>query len=188
MSFESFVEVYGYWALLLGTFLEGETILIIGGFLAHRGYLSLPWVIFAAFVGSLCGDQLYFLLGRKRGQSLLQKRPWWRANLGRVHMFMSRNQTLLILSFRFFYGLRTIIPFALGMSNVRTERFFLMNAVGALVWAVVVGTAGYLFGATLEALLRYVDHIERQVILSIAATGILVWAFHTFRKRRHLGR
>ena len=35
MSFESFVEAYGYWALLFGTFLEGETILIIGGFLAR---------------------------------------------------------------------------------------------------------------------------------------------------------
>jgi membrane protein DedA with SNARE-associated domain len=185
MSFESFVEAYGYWALVFGTFLEGETILIIGGFLAHRGYLSLPWVVLAAFVGSLCGDQVYFLMGRKKGHSLLQKRPWWQANLGRVSKFMSRNQTLLILGFRFFYGLRTIIPFVLGISPVRTARFVLLNSVGALVWAVVVGTAGYLFGTTLEALMGRVDLFERQVIMTIAATGIVIWAFHTFRKRRN---
>jgi membrane protein DedA with SNARE-associated domain len=186
MSFEPFVEAYGYWALLFGTLLEGETVLIIGGFLAHQGYLSLPLVVLAAFVGSLCGDQLYFLMGRKKGQTLLQKRPSWQANVGRVRKFMSRNETLLILGFRFFYGLRTIIPFALGMSSVRTGRFVLFNALGAMVWATVVGMAGYLFGVTIEALIGYVHHIERQVILAIATTGILVWAFHTFWKRKHL--
>ena len=185
MSFESFVEVYGYWALLVGTFLEGETILIIGGVLAHRGYLSLPWVIVFAFFGSLCGDQLYFLLGRKRGQAFLQKRPWWQHNLGTVQKFMSRNETLLILGFRFFYGLRTVIPFALGMSRVRMRRFVLLNTVGALVWALIVGTAGYLFGATIEAMMGSVDHIERQLVLVIATVGILFWVFHLSRKGRY---
>jgi len=60
MTLESIVDTYGYVAVLLGTFLEGETILVLGGFAAHRGYLALPWVIVAAFFGSLCGDQLFF--------------------------------------------------------------------------------------------------------------------------------
>jgi hypothetical protein len=105
MSFESFVETYGYWALLFGTLVEGETILIIGGFLAHRGYLYLPWVVLAAFVGSLCGDQLYFLLGRKRGRALLQKRPWWQANIARVDKFMSRMHALFAAGAVFAVGL-----------------------------------------------------------------------------------
>ena len=49
MTLESIVDTYGYLAVLLGTFLEGETILVLGGFAAHRGYLALPWVIVAAF-------------------------------------------------------------------------------------------------------------------------------------------
>ena len=65
MTLESIVDTYGYLAVLLGTFLEDETILVLGGFAAHRGYLALPWVIVAAFLGSLCGDQLFFFLGRK---------------------------------------------------------------------------------------------------------------------------
>jgi membrane protein DedA with SNARE-associated domain len=50
--------------ILVGAFLEGETLLVIAGFLAHRGYLGLPFVIAAAFAGTLAGDQLYFHIGR----------------------------------------------------------------------------------------------------------------------------
>jgi len=35
MNLESIIEAYGYAAILVGTFLEGETILILGGFVAH---------------------------------------------------------------------------------------------------------------------------------------------------------
>ena len=75
MTLESLVDAYGYVAVLVGTFLEGETILILGGFAAHRGYMALPWVILAAFIGSLCGDQLFFFLGRWHSQAILSKRP-----------------------------------------------------------------------------------------------------------------
>jgi membrane protein DedA with SNARE-associated domain len=42
MTLEPFVEAYGYLAVLAGTFVEGETILVLGGFAASRGYLGLP--------------------------------------------------------------------------------------------------------------------------------------------------
>lgn len=49
MNLEEVVTHYGYIGILIGTFLEGETILIIAGFLAHRGYLELPFVIVRIF-------------------------------------------------------------------------------------------------------------------------------------------
>ena len=61
MDLQSIIENYGYAAILIGTFLEGETILVLAGLAAHQGYLVLSWVILAAFVGSLCGDQLFFI-------------------------------------------------------------------------------------------------------------------------------
>ena len=61
MDLQSIIENYGYAAIFIGTFLEGETILILAGLAAHQGYLVLTWVILAAFLGSLCGDQLFFI-------------------------------------------------------------------------------------------------------------------------------
>jgi membrane protein DedA with SNARE-associated domain len=61
MDLQSIIENYGYAAILIGTFLEGETILVLAGLAAHQGYLALTWVILAAFLGSLSGDQLFFI-------------------------------------------------------------------------------------------------------------------------------
>ncbi len=60
MTLQSLIETYGYLTILLETFLEGETILVLGGFAAHRGYMHLPWVIGAAFVDSLCGGFSFY--------------------------------------------------------------------------------------------------------------------------------
>ena len=143
---ESFIQTYGYWAILIGTFLEGETILILAGLAAHRGYLDLNGVILASFVGSLCGDQFFFYLGRRHSEFLLRRRPTWQSKLQRADRLIDRFKTPLILSFRFLYGLRTVMPFAIGLSSVPVLRFVLLNAVGAAVWAAAVGGSGYLFG------------------------------------------
>lgn len=54
------IEHFGYLAILVGTLLEGETFLILGGFAAHRGYLDLSLVILSAFLGTVLGDQLFY--------------------------------------------------------------------------------------------------------------------------------
>jgi hypothetical protein len=77
IDLQSIIENYGYVALLVGTFLEGETILVLAGLAAHQGYLVLTWVILAAFLGSLCSDQL-FLFGRKHSQAVLSRCPAWK--------------------------------------------------------------------------------------------------------------
>ena len=71
MSLAEMVSTYGYAAIAIGTFLEGETVLILGGFAAYRGYLELPWVLVSAFIGTLLGDQLYFYIGRTKGHRFL---------------------------------------------------------------------------------------------------------------------
>lgn len=75
MDFHQLIIDYGYLALFIGTFLEGETILVIAGFLAHSGYLELHWVILSAFLGTFAGDQTFFYLGRFKGIAFLEKRP-----------------------------------------------------------------------------------------------------------------
>lgn len=172
---QSFIEQYGYVAVLLGTFLEGETILILGGLAAHMGYLDLRWVIMAAFLGTLLGDQLYFFLGRRHGQDWLNKRPHWQKRSKRVLKLMERHQTLLILGFRFLYGLRTITPFVIGMSHVSIRRFILLNIIGALIWAVVIGVSGYLFGNAFELVIGKVKHYEVEMFVIITFVGITAY-------------
>ena len=182
---EHWITSYGYFAVAVGTFLEGETIVVLAGFAAHRGYLGLPQVVAAAFAGTLAGDQLLFHLGRGRSEAVLRRRPSWRQPVERVRRLLERHQLLVVLGFRFLYGLRTATPFAIGLSGFPRARFLVLNAVGAAVWATAVGTLGYLFGHTLETLLGEVKRYEVVVLLVVAGGGGVIWAAHCLRGRRH---
>lgn len=185
MSLELLVRTYGYWALLVGTFLEGETILMIGGILAHLGYLKLPAVMLVAFVGSFSGDQFYFVIGRLKSQDLLVKHPRWRYRVNRVHQLIERYRDLIMLGFRFVYGMRIMTPFVLAMDKrIKTSRFILLNAIGAVIWSVVISAGGYLFGYALEIVIRDIKRYELEVIFIISVIGIVLWIIHKYRENR----
>jgi len=97
---------------------------------------------------------------------------------------MNRFQTPMILSFRFLYGLRTVAPFVIGMSPVSVKKFILLNAAGALVWAVAVASGGYFFGHALEVLIGKVKSYEMYIMGSVAIFGLMIWIFHFYRRRR----
>src|SRR5215472_18090019 len=105
---DELVSQYGYLAVFIGTFFEGETILVLGALAAHRGYLDLPFVVLCGFSGSLIGDQLWFYLARRYGKRFLERRPSWRHRTDRALALLDKYDTLFILSFRFLYGLRTV--------------------------------------------------------------------------------
>jgi membrane protein DedA with SNARE-associated domain len=183
MTLETFLETYGYIAVLVGTFIEGETILVLGGFAAHLGYLKLPWVVAAAFAGTLSGDQLYFYLGRKHRDKITALFPTWSGRIEKAQRILERYGNTLMLTFRFLYGLRTITPFAIGMTEISAVRFFFFNVLSAFIWSIAVGSGGYLFGRTLEYFLVDARHYEIEIMAIILLAGLLVWAFYFYRQR-----
>jgi membrane protein DedA with SNARE-associated domain len=187
MTLDYLVSHYGYVALFVGVFLEGETILILAGIAAHIGDLSLTWVILIAFAGSLAGDQSYFFLGRIKGKAFLRKRPGWEGKVERVWALFAHYRTLLILGFRFMYGLRSVTPFAFGLSGISGIRFFLLNAIGTALWSAAVAFVGYLFGAVARAVLVDVKKYEDWLIAGVLCAGALIWIIyflHSRAKRR----
>lgn len=177
MTIEEFISAYGYLAVAVGTFFEGETVLVIGGFAAYRGYLELPWVIVAAFIGTWLADQFYFHIGQAGGQRLLDKRPAWKAKSRRVFYLLERYEVWFIIGYRVMYGLRTVTPVIMGASNISALRFLLLDAVGVALWAGVVGTLGYLFGSTLEVIIRDARQYEWVVLVVLVLLGIAFWLY-----------
>jgi membrane protein DedA with SNARE-associated domain len=183
MTLASLIQEYGYAAVFAGTFIEGETVLIMAGFAAHRGYLVLPWVMATATLGSFLGDQLFFFLGRRYGTRLLQRFSILEARARRMRALLDRYHLPVILGVRFLYGLRTVGPMVIGMSHVPWPRFFLLNLLGAISWAIAVTSAGYLFGEALSLLMTNVRHYEAALLGVIALLGIAFWLMYRWRQR-----
>jgi membrane protein DedA with SNARE-associated domain len=175
VSLSEFIETYGYWAVLGGTLLEGESVLLLAGFAAYSGLLELHTVIGVAVVGSFLGDQLWFLLGRTHGAKLLARFPKYAEPAARAEALLRKYHTPIILAVRFLYGLRIVLPFTIGMSRIPTLRFQLLNFAGAVMWASSGAVAGYLFGNAIEAVLGDIHRYEKFVLAFIAIAGLAYW-------------
>jgi membrane protein DedA with SNARE-associated domain len=181
---EQLIATYGYPVIFAGTFFEGETVVLIAGYLANRGYLALEWVILAAFLGSWFGDTVYFFIGRRWGNKLLDRWPTWRQPADRALDMLHRYHAVFILSFRFLYGLRTVSPFVIGMSKVPTARFIVLNMVASAIWATAFSSGGYLLGTVLQTMIGKVKHYEGYVLGALVAAGLIAWLVHMQVMRR----
>ena len=180
-----YIQAYGYWAMLVGGFLQGEIVLILGGFVAHRGYLKLPLVILVGLAGCLTADLFYFCLGRLKGRDLLAKHPSWHPKVIRVQKLFEVYDSLFIIGFRFLYGIRAISLIVLGTSQVKTAKFLFLNTLSAAVYTALLGISGYVFGIALAVLFRNFQRYEAWAIMAIAFLGTALWLLHRrFRKGR----
>jgi membrane protein DedA with SNARE-associated domain len=184
MELQQLIADYGYLAILIGTFLEGETIVILSGVAAQLGYLDPLLVILSAFSGSFSGDQFYFFLGRRYGQRIINRRLSWQEGAEKVYRILQRHQDFLILTFRFYYGVRNVTPFALGASPVSWLRFLVLNAIGAIVWATTFCYAGYFFGGAITHSLDNFKQYELHFWAILVAIGLAIWLATLIRRRR----
>lgn len=179
---EYLIATYGYFVIAAGTFLEGETVLIVGAFLAHQHYLNLKLVMAAAFAGSFIGDQLYFFIGRSRTRLAANRLTGLQDRIKKFQVLLKKYDTVIILFFRFIYGLRTVAPFAIGMSDVPVLKFFILNLISAVLWSVCVGLLGYYFGHAVEIAIGEIKKIEILILMIIVLLMIIIVVKKIIRK------
>ncbi|MBD8554510.1 DedA family protein [Rhizobium sp. CFBP 8762] len=184
MAIETLIAQYGLFAILLGAAVEGETVVFIGGVLAHRGLLSFTGVAIAASIGSFVADQIFFLIGRYARGSARVQAAMARPIFVRVTGLLEQYPTAFILAFRFIYGMRTISPIAIGVSQVPTGKFVVLNAVAAAIWGPLIAGVGYVFGTTIQRIMSQLPidpHAAIFVIVVLIIAGFV--AFHVAYRR-----
>lgn len=181
MNLSALLAHYGYAFVFVGALAEGESVLLLAGFAAHRGWLHLPEVIALAFIAATLGDQLCFYLGRRHGPQLLERWPSLARRVERLKPMLARHPTAAILSVRFLYGLRTAGPIALGALGISRWRFALLNLLSAAVWAVGFSLLGWQFGQAMQWLMKDLRSMEEGLLVAllVAALGWALW-----RRRR----
>jgi len=184
MDVATLISQYGYAVVFLGTLFEGETVLLLAGYAAHRGYLDFAVLTSVAGVGALTGDQLFFWLGRRHGTVLLRRSPALRGKVQYALDLIQKHPAGIILTIRFMWGLRIALPVAVGLSDVTYRRFFWLNLVSAALWAPLVGGAGYFFGALLSRHLTTLHRIEHWVMLGLAFAVLALRGYFSSRRIR----
>lgn len=187
-SLWQFVTQYGYWAVVLGGLVEGETLLMLAGFAARLGYLDLPAVMaLGAFMGA-ASDILLFSLGRWRGVQVLGRWPQVLAYRERFNRLVARWGILVVILMRFMYGMRWAGPVLLGMSNMPWRRFVLFNLIGAALWGYLAAGAGWMFGYAAQALLEDAHEVQGWLLGGLLLLVLTAAGWRGWRMRRRLAR
>lgn len=173
-----YLTTHGYWVLFIWTFLEGEAGLILAGFLAFQGYLTVPGVILTAWVGAFFGDQFYFYLGRWKGALLLKISHRLARKFHKGLKLIERYGSIVAFTSRYTYGFRILLPIILGMTSFPGRRFLWLNTLSALSWAIIFTLAGYLFGQSAALFVDDLSRYEHYLLLVLATLIFLAWISH----------
>ncbi|HTY15804.1 MAG TPA: VTT domain-containing protein [Methanoregulaceae archaeon] len=135
--------------VIITPFLPGDSLLFVSGMIAAEGSLDIQllWVVF--ITAAICGGVLNYWTGRHLGlRVLLQHFPSIvrKEHVTRAYEYLARYGGKTIFFARFIPLLRTFTPFLAGVVAMDYRRFTLYNILSALIWAILMTSAGYLLG------------------------------------------
>lgn len=184
----SLLERYGYLIVFLGVTLEGvgvplpgETVLITGGALAHRGSLSLWETIVMGSLGAVIGGQAGYLAGRFGGRPFVLR--WGRyvfitpERLGRTERFFEQHGGRAVFLARFITGLRVFGALVAGMSRMSWSKYTLYSVLGGVIWAAAAVELGYFLWASIGLVEHWIGRISLLLAATVVLVVILRWSY-----------
>ncbi len=171
---------FGLFAVLalcgMGLPVPEDVALLAGGYLAHRGIIQYPMTLAVSLFGVVAGDNSLYFLGRRFGTGLVAYlgvgRPNSRRQIARLRGFMERHGHMAIFYARFLAGVRALVYLTAGSLGVKPTRFFIYDALGALISVPIVVSLGYVFGAQIGRIISYIGGFEH--LIWVIALGTLI--------------
>ncbi len=178
---EQFIHQNGYLLVFVTVAFSGEFGLFTGVALARSGSVSLWGVIILGTLASFVGNSIYFYAGKFIWHKWAFLRRKLSDRVEKTATPIRRFGSSLMLVARFFYGVRNVVPIALGVYNVRGLPFMVYNLTGAFIWAWVFTEGGNLLsGHLISAFAGF----RVGLLWGIVASLILLLLYFAVRKGR----
>jgi membrane-associated protein len=165
-----FAIIFCETGLVVLFFFPGDTLLFIAGALCAVGEMNLALLMFLLITAAVTGNTLNYWIGETIGQKVFTHDYRWlnKDALRRTHEFFEKHGGKTIVLARFVPVVRTFAPFVAGVSDMTHARFQLYNITGAVLWVVLLTTAGYFFGNI--PLVR--DHLTEIVMVGVGVAVV----------------
>jgi membrane protein DedA with SNARE-associated domain len=168
-----FICQNGYFSVFLAVAFGGEFGLFAGVALAKTGAVSLAGIVVLGTAASFTANTIYYYAGKLLWNKWHFLRARFGEKVGRTSGVVRRFGPRMMLIIRFFYGIRDIVPIALGIYEVRGSVFALYNLIGAFVWAFVFTMLGHIFsGLFLTAVRSFHEGLLWGVAAVMAAFAV----------------
>lgn len=176
-------------SFLVGLVVPGNAVVLLGGMYAGLGDLNISLVILFAFVGSLAGDNLGYLLGRKVGRPLVERHGDFMRLKERVlyvEKYFQKHGGATVLVARFVTFLGALACPVAGMSRMGYKRFFQFELIGSVIWSAGFGLLGYFFGRGYDTIMKVFNYIGNTLLILILAAALAAYLVLRVREHRQL--
>jgi membrane protein DedA with SNARE-associated domain len=178
--------VFGEAAVFLGFVFPGETAVLLAGFVASTGRLSVVLLAVVVVVAAIVGDSVGYEVGKRYGPWLMRTRLFRRheRRVESARAFLDGRGASAIFVGRFTAFLRAVTPGLAGLSGMRYRRFLAYNAAGGVVWGIGCVVAGYLAGSSYQRVAHYLGQGGAVAAGVLVVVAVVVWRITRQRRNR----
>ncbi|TCP55531.1 membrane protein DedA with SNARE-associated domain [Tumebacillus sp. BK434] len=189
------LDQYGYWGLfgllvlgIVGLPLPDEALLTFAGYQISQGRMHFAGALAAAFLGSVVGITLSFLLGRLLGKEVVARFGRFlhltEERLLRVEHYMERYGGLALFFGYFVPGLRHLTALSAGFGQMKFRIFAPFAYLGALFWTVTFLLLGHLFSNQLHHLEKVLYPYRFWILAVVVVSFVTPLVWRTISRRR----
>ena len=174
---EEFIRDWGYIALFLYSFGGGFVGLAIASVLSYSGDLNIYVCILIAAISNFIGGQFLFFLARKNKNYAKDMIKKYGRKIALAHLLMKKYGSFVIFVQKYIYGIKTLVPLAMGITKYSALKFTIFNAMAAILWACVIGYASFTAG---EFILNLSEDFKYVGLFTVVVIFLLIT--YTFKK------
>ncbi|MCX4747578.1 VTT domain-containing protein [Kitasatospora sp. NBC_01287] len=192
--------IFAETGLLIGFFLPGDSLLILGGVAASSAaakafgpgvQMPIAVLLIGAPICAIAGAQLGHLLGAKVGGRLFDKpesRIFKREYVQKAEEYFQKfGPEKAVVMARFIPIVRTFLNPVAGTLEMPARKFFVWNAIGGVLWTEAMLSIGYFFGDSMAPVIDKYLIPAMALIILLSISPILVEVVRDRKKRKAAG-
>ena len=198
---QSFVQSYGYFALIVLSIVESACVPLPSevtfGFagalcttaITGHAQFSLWAVILVGTAGSLIGSIIAYEVGRTAGRTIVERWGKWilltHKDLDAAERWFAKYGSISVLIGRVLPVVRGVISVPAGIAEMARVRFIVLTVIGSAVWVSLLASLGYAAGSNWQHVSKDFHAVQTPTIIVIVL--LLIFGFwHRIRTvRRH---
>jgi membrane protein DedA with SNARE-associated domain len=171
------LSTYGYIALFLYSLGGGFFGLVAAGALSYLGKMDIAVSIIVASFANYLGDMFLFYMARYNKKEALVYFKKHRRKLALSQLLIKKYGDFVIFIQKFIYGVKTLVPIAMGFSKYSFLKFGILNAPASLLFASFFGLLSYKGGEHIVKLFSLIKDNPLILPLVLFTLLSLLWLY-----------
>ncbi|WP_367695314.1 DedA family protein, partial [Helicobacter pylori] len=178
---------WGYLILFLYSLGGGYVGIVIASILSATTHaLDIKITILVAFLGNMVGSGALVIFARYQKREFLKYFHKHRRKLALASLWVKRYAFLMIFVNKYLYGIKSVVPLAIGFSKYPLKRFLWLNVFSSFLWALIVGSVSFQASDWVKTLYERLSHYTSFFVISFVLIALLIW-FLLKRYSRKMG-